>query len=143
MQIREIVTLSELKEIYPVLRELRSTPTFEHVAEVTELARRQDGFKLVAAYVDDRCLAVMGYRILYDYTHGKNLYVDDLVVTSSARRTGVGRKLIEFAEAEAKRLGCQALRLCTGVDNMMAQQFYRSCGWSPKSYAFKKFLANT
>ena len=142
MQIKEIKTDAEFEGIYPVLKELRSTPSLKEVLELCREAERRDEFKLVAAFDRDECVGVMGYRILYDLTHGKHLYVDDLVVTQHRRSQGVGRTLLNYADQRAKDLNCRALRLCTGIDNHKAQVFYEREGWNKRSYAFKKFFSD-
>ena len=140
MQIREATTDSELELVFPVLRELRSTPSFAELMDLTKKAKERDDFCLVGAFSDGKCHGAMGYRILYDYTHGKHLYVDDLVVTENMRSKGIGKLLLDYAEKEAKRLECRGLKLCTGIDNKGSQKFYERSGWEAKSFAFKKIL---
>ncbi len=82
----------------------------------------------------------MGYRILFDFVHDKHLYIDDLVVASSLRSQGFGKQLLDFAEVEARRLGCRGLRLCTGVENEGGKRFYERSGWAPRALAYKKKL---
>lgn len=140
MQIREATTDAELENIFPILRELRSTPTFTELMDLTKKAMEHDDFRLVGAFSDGKCAGVMGYRVLYDYAHGKHLYVDDLVVTEAMRSKGVGKLLLEYAEKEAIRLECKGLRLCAGMDNKGSQKFYERSGWVAKSFAYKKSL---
>jgi len=37
----------------------------------------------------------MGYRLLHDFVHGRHLYIDDLVVTSRLRSSGLGAELLK------------------------------------------------
>ena len=87
-----------------------------------------------------RPVAVMGWRILHDIVHGRHLYIDDLVVTANARSQGWGARFLEHAENQARSLGCQGLRLCTGVQNTAAIKFYERQGWAPRAFALKKSI---
>jgi GNAT superfamily N-acetyltransferase len=87
---------------------------------------------------DGKVIAVMGYRILFDFVHGKHLYIDDLVTTEACRSKGYGAQLLSFAERKAQRQGCQGLRLCTGVENENGKRFYERHGWNPRTLAYKK-----
>ena len=64
--------------------------------------------------------------------HGKtaffHLWVDLLFVPESMRRTGIGRKLMAQAEAEAVRRGCHAAVLDTF--SFQARGFYERLGYS-------------
>ena len=64
---------------------LRETLTFEKFISIHEAASSRDDYTLVAAFEGDHCVALMGYRILFDYVHCKHLYIDDIVTTASQR----------------------------------------------------------
>ena len=58
-----------------------------------------------------------------------HLFVDILAVSEAARRRGVGRKLMGFAEAEARRLGLPAVRLYTHAKMTENRRFYPALGY--------------
>ncbi len=58
-----------------------------------------------------------------------HLYIDILAVLPEARHRGIGRRLLEFAEAEARRLGLPALRLFTNVAMTENLRFYPRVGY--------------
>lgn len=138
LELRAAKTPSDFEEIFPIMRELRPHLTFDTYAELIREAARRDDYCLVGAYQDGRCVAAMGYRILYDFVHGKHLYVDDLVTTESCRSQGVGAQLLEHAHAIAKETGCKLLRLSTGVDNAGGKKFYERENWKLRSLTYKK-----
>jgi GNAT superfamily N-acetyltransferase len=140
LEIRTLNIEADFESYYPVLKQLRSTPSVEQVKLICREATAQNDFKLVAAFEGKDCVGVMGYRIIFDFTHGKHLYVDDLVVTETSRSKGIGAALLKHAEDQARLLDCFGLRLCTGVDNLGAQKFYEREGWIKRAYAFKKSL---
>ncbi len=83
----------------------------------------------------------MGFRTLFDFVHGKHLYVDDLVTAEKHRSKGIGATLLQWAETEATNTGCRGLRLCTGIQNDTAKRFYEREGWHLRAVAFKKQLS--
>lgn len=125
---------------YPVLRELRTTLSEEAYLRIYEDAHTLNGYELLYVEEAGEVIAIMGYRILHDFVHGKHLYIDDLGVRSTHRSRGLGAKLLAHAEHLAREQGCRGLRLCTGVENLGAKKFYEREGWSPRAWAFKKKL---
>jgi ribosomal protein S18 acetylase RimI-like enzyme len=55
--------------------------------------------------------------------------VHRLMVHPTAQRGGLGRFLMRFAERQAHRLGCRAIRLDTMDANTRALAFYRALGY--------------
>ena len=67
--------------------------------------------------------------------------LEDMVVSTSARGSGVGSRLIEFALAYATKQGCKRMTLLTDHDNEPAHRFYQKHGFSRSSMvAFRKSL---
>jgi GNAT superfamily N-acetyltransferase len=123
------------------MRELR--PHYEDegdfVRRVDEVERPQ-GYRLVGAFEDGRCVAVAGFRVLRNLAWGDALYVDDLSTHPDARRRGYGRALLEWCEAEAERLGCDQLHLDSGVgpEREDAHRLYFNTGMRITLYHFMK-----
>src|SRR5579883_282608 len=101
--LREVTTPSELETAFEILRELRTNLTFSEFRKIYERAKAADSYRLVGCFEGEACLAVMGYRVLSDFVHGVHLYVDDLVTTAARRSEGLGKRLLQYAEAEAQR----------------------------------------
>lgn len=56
-------------------------------------------------------------------------FINALHVRASAARTGVGRRLMDCAEAEIARAGWPAVRLETDTFNLNSQAFYAARGY--------------
>ena len=69
--------------------------------------------------------------------------LEALVVTRSHRGRGIGRALVEAAEAEARRRGCGGIVLGTGGHRRDAQGFYARLGYEGVGLRFKKNLIGT
>jgi GNAT superfamily N-acetyltransferase len=140
MKIIKARSKNDLEKFYPVMKELRKDLSFENYCMLYNEANKTDGYQIVAIEDDGKVLAVMGYRILHDFVHGKHVYIDDLVSTESHRSKGLGAKLLEYAEVIAREFNCRGLRLCTGIENELGKKFYERHGWSLGSVAYKKKL---
>lgn len=62
----------------------------------------------------------------------KSLFIDDLCVDSTQRSQGVGRALLDYVKAEAKRLGCYEVTLNVWEGNDSAINFYKKNGLKVK-----------
>ncbi len=64
-----------------------------------------------------------------------------IVVRSTAKRRGIGRQLMIFAERHAKDLGCKGTYLISGFGRKdEAHQFYQDLGYEITGYRFVKKL---
>jgi ribosomal protein S18 acetylase RimI-like enzyme len=69
----------------------------------------------------------LGYSVEYG---GRDGFIDDLYLAPASRGRGLGRKLLEFALAEAAALGIRTLHLEVEPDNESAARLYRSTGFA-------------
>ena len=60
---------------------------------------------------------------------GEDIYISMLVVATEYQRQGVGAYAIRVAEEYARRVGKNALKLCTTQDNTDAIAFYKAQGF--------------
>ena len=85
------------------------------------------------ALVAERGSALLGYAILcrvYRAQLGqRGVDLHHLFVVEEARNSGIGRRLVEAALAEAKRWGCGFLVVGTNPGNAGAQRFYETLGF--------------
>jgi GNAT superfamily N-acetyltransferase len=111
------------------------------VERVDEVQRPQ-GYRLVGAFEDGRCVAVAGFRVIHNLAWGDTLYVDDLSSLPGSRRRGHGRALLEWCAEEARRLGCSELHLDSGVgpEREAAHRLYFNAGLRITSYHFARGL---
>jgi GNAT superfamily N-acetyltransferase len=111
----------------------------EFVRRVDDV-QRPEGYRLVGAFEDGRCVAVAGFRVIHNLAWGDCLYVDDLSTQPEGRRRGHGRALLEWCAAEAERLGCGQLHLDSGVgpEREDAHRLYFNTGLRITSYHFAK-----
>lgn len=87
----------------------------------------------VVLVAENSSLELVGFCQLYPSfcsVEAKAIYtLSDLFVLPTARKQGVGRLLLEAAEAKAKGEGKSRMDLTTATDNKTAQSLYESLGW--------------
>lgn len=122
--IRKIVSDTDLKATYPVMKQLRTHLSEQEYVERAQRQQSKGGY-IVAALEDEgqvRCVA--GYRISECLSWGRFLYVDDLVSDQNARSKNYGKQMMDWLLAEARQNGCQELHLDSGVQRHAAHRFY-------------------
>jgi len=120
-----------------VLRVLRGDLDDGAFARRLAAAMRQ-GYRVIAASDGAAMVGALGYRLTDDLRWGRSLFVDDLVVLPDRRGQGIGAALMRAAEETAAAEGCDALRLCSGLDRTAAHRFYEARGMDRVSLHFAK-----
>ena len=70
---------------------------------------------------------VLGVLVQYETSAG--FYIDTVAVRPEAQGTGVGKRLLQFAEQEALRRGHTSISLCTNAHMTENQVFYPRIGY--------------
>jgi GNAT superfamily N-acetyltransferase len=128
---------SVLAEILPVLQELRPHLDLDLLRDIYAEGWGQ-GLRFSAVFDEsDSCVAVAGWRIVVTTASVRKLYVDDLVTTSAARSTGLGRLLMAHLRRIAATNGCFDLELDSGLQRADAHRFYFREGMHVSSFHFR------
>jgi GNAT superfamily N-acetyltransferase len=125
LQIRRLEP-REWAGIFPLIVQLR--PHLDQ-AEFLRRALRQThgGYELVGAFREGRIVGVLGMRPVHTLMRGAHLHVDDIVVEETERKSGCGRALMDYAEADARARGMASVFLDARQD---AIGFYETLGFS-------------
>ncbi|WP_333843627.1 GNAT family N-acetyltransferase [Pelomicrobium sp.] len=118
----------DLAAAYAVLRQLRPHLTWELFLERLARQQRSHGYTLIGAFQSGKLVGVLGMRPLETMARGQHLHIDDLVVANQARRRGVGRQLLLYAERTARERGFDAVFLDSRAE---ALPFYAALGYRP------------
>ncbi|PUA19333.1 GNAT family N-acetyltransferase [Glaciimonas sp. PCH181] len=124
VKIKHIESDADLEASFSVMKELRPhlSDRASYAAQIAQ--QRTQGYRLLAAWRDGAIVGLAGYRLLDNLLYGHFIYVDDLVVTASLHRAGLGERLLQAARQQAIALHCNHFVLDTGLHMALAQRFY-------------------
>ena len=125
----------DVDSVVAMIRELARQHDDE--PSVTPQALRHDALGstpwLSVLVAEQRC-DLVGYAALLPRARlhfgARGMEMHHLFVAASHRGQGIGRLLIEAAEAEAVHFGCAYLTVGTHPSNVAAQKAYLSCGFA-------------
>lgn len=127
-------TRADVPRVYELICELA---TYEHAREQVETTPEtleRDGFgdnplySLLVADDDSHVVGAALSYFRYSTWKGKRLYLEDLIVTESARGRGVGKALLEATIALARQAECSGLMWQVLDWNAPAIGFYQKFG---------------
>jgi ribosomal protein S18 acetylase RimI-like enzyme len=134
-----IIRRGDRNDVPGIFRLIKELALFERAPEAvinTEQMLLEDGFgenSIYKVFVAEACdtnevIGMALYYTAYSTWKGKILYLDDLVVTESSRRYGIGRKLINQVLQDALDNKVSQIRWQVLDWNTPAIEFYKSLG---------------
>lgn len=123
-------------ETWPVMSQLR--PHLDEAVYTATVARmrERDGYRLAAGLLDGRIAGVAGFRHMGTLYAGEVLVIDDLVVDAAQRSGGVGKAIVDWLNAEARRLGAAQIHLDSHRRRLDAHRFYHREGFDDAALHF-------
>ena len=82
-------------------------------------------FHVIVAEEDGKVMGILLYFITFSTWKGRMLYLEDFVVSESARGQGIGKLLFDELILEAKRLNCKLMKWQVLDWNDLAINFYK------------------
>lgn len=113
-------------------------------ASVERIMASGDGEYLLGASGDGEPQGVCQVRFRWSvWKSAEDAWLEDLYVREEARRTGLGRGLVEAALERARDRGARRIELDVQEDNEPALRLYEACGFSlrPKGDERTLFVA--
>ncbi|WP_255248226.1 GNAT family N-acetyltransferase [Terribacillus saccharophilus] len=98
-------------------------------AYITERLEKDDSVIFLAKEGDDYVGFTQLYPTFSSIGMKRAWILNDLYVAKSARKQGVGEKLLDAAEAFARETGAGSIALSTAPDNEKAQRLYERKGY--------------
>ncbi|WP_420825696.1 GNAT family N-acetyltransferase [Thalassobacillus pellis] len=139
--IKELKREEEVRQAFPVLKQLRGHLDEEAFVELVFEAKERDMYKLYALYKKDTIVAVTGFKPMITLYYGRFVWVCDLVTDEVWRSQGYGKKLLNFVEFWAIKNNFESVALSSGLQRTEAHSFYETkMDYDKASYVFKKNL---
>ena len=134
-------TDADIAASFPVIRELRT-----HLTDATafrDQIRRQmdDGYNLALLTIAGVVAGCGGFRVHETLSRGRYMYVEDLVTSAKHRSYGLGDKLFDWLQTEARERGCAQMEIISGVQRGDAHRFYHRKRMTIKAYQLVLSLA--
>ena len=127
-----------LQRAESVHRQLRPNLSSDYSGKMAAVF--QNGGRMALAVESTAVVSVAVWRLIENTADGRRVYVDDLVSDECARSRGAGKLLLDWLQARAVALGCDALTLDSGVQRHRAHRFYFREGMHVSSFCFRKAL---
>jgi ribosomal protein S18 acetylase RimI-like enzyme len=132
----DAATESDLDAIVSLLRELVDTVEDQRGIDIKAAAENlvallgDSNSHLLVARSGGEVVGFVDFIVRRTTLHaGPSGLVDELVVRSNLRGSGVGRSLVIAAADICRHLGCVELEVSTEKTNAAARRFYRQCGF--------------
>lgn len=123
-------TMADAPALAPLLGELGYPATADALASRMRRMLGRDDQKVLMAEREGAVLGLLALHVFPVLAYDRDLaMIMALVVTERARGLGVGRALIERAEAVGKSLGASRLMVTTHVRRADAHAFYERLGF--------------
>lgn len=118
-----------------------TTPTGRQHAALAEIIA-DPVHELLVGEIDGRVVttAHLSWLRVLMYDGGLMCQIESVRTTSALRGQGIGRRLMEHIEAEARRRGAARLQLTTNKQRLRAHEFYQRLGFEPTHTGMKKIL---
>ncbi|UCF96625.1 MAG: GNAT family N-acetyltransferase [Spirochaetaceae bacterium] len=126
--------LGELKDVT-----LSSAPIAPAAVRKTyqRMLRFPEVYRNCVAVENSRVVGLISMVLYKTLLHaGGTALINELVVSESARRRGIGRKLVEAAIAVARVRGMEEIEVGTETGNHVARRFYKSMGFGQEYLLF-------
>ena len=94
----------------------------------------EDGGRVVATY---QLTFITGLS----HRATRRAQIESVRVASDRRGQGIGRQMMQDAEARARAAGCSLMQLTTQKGRSRAQAFYDSLGFTPSHIGYKRDLS--
>jgi len=121
---------ADLAAVYALFQEFavfQRTPEKLYIT-LEELIADVGHFKCLVAVVDEQITGFATWFFAYYSWTGRGVYLDDLYVTNSHRKYGIGRQLLDAIIGLARENNCRTVRWLVSRWNTNAIEFYKKIG---------------
>jgi GNAT superfamily N-acetyltransferase len=127
-------TIDDLPQVHALIRELAEYEKAPEEVTNTVEDMKWDGFgenpifRFFVAETEKGIVGIALYYTAYSTWKGKMIFLEDLVVTESMRRSGIGKMLFNAVAREAKEVGAKRFKWQVLDWNEPAIAFYKKIG---------------
>ena len=122
--------------------ELNRTPAVDDYKRAFAQIQAASGHELLVAEEEGKAVGTMMLFIMPNLSHGGLPWagVENVMVDAGYRRRGIGKLLMDYALAQAKKAGCYKIQLISDKSRTPAHKFYRALGYKASGHGFRLYL---
>lgn len=125
-----INTLCELFVAYRKFLQMPAEPK-KSLAFLSQRLKQKDSLILIAFIHQQAAGFVQVYPSFSSLAMQPTWVINDLFVSSSFRRQGVGKELLFLLEKKARQEKIFSIKLATSINNSVAKKFYSALNYEP------------
>lgn len=137
MKIVELKTTESLGRIYPLIKQQNPWMTKARFAAALKDMTGKN-YRCIAAVEGAKILGIAGFWQATRFWCGRYIEPDNVVVDKKYRSKGIGRKLMRWIEAEARRQKCEMVWLAGYTHSHAVHRFYLRERYNIKGFVFAK-----
>ncbi len=135
----KLIPTKDILTILPLLKVLNKT-TSESVLKKRVIEMASQHYKCVGMYLKDELIGIAGLWFLTRHYCGKTIEPDHVVINSTYRNKGLGKKLFKWIFKYAQSTGYEASELNTYIDNVKSHKFYENEGYKKLGIHYLKIF---
>jgi GNAT superfamily N-acetyltransferase len=135
--IRELLTFKEMSAQHKLLTQLSPQVNKKEYDRMLREMLGQ-GYRMIGVFDGNKCVGISGFWIATKFYCDKYLEPDNVVIDKKYRSKGIGKLILDWLTAEAKRNNCKTIILDAYVENFQAHHFYYREGFIARGFHFLK-----
>jgi GNAT superfamily N-acetyltransferase len=139
MKIIELKGKQAFAAAYPLVKQQNAQLTRRDFDRYLDAMLTQ-GYRCIAAVEGDKTVGICGFWQGTRFWCGHFIDLDNVIVDEKARSKGIGKKMTDWVEKEARRLSCDQLGLDCYVTSGAAHRFYFREAYTIKGFHMIKRL---
>lgn len=138
--IKDLETKNMMMEAFPLIHQMYKKMDYKAFEGALDEMILNNNYKMVAGFHDEKMIAISGYWIARMLYCGRYLQASNLVVDENFRGNGVGKKILNYLENKARKLGCDKMVLDSYSENKKSHSLYFREEFYIRGFHFMKDL---
>lgn len=138
--IKDLETKNMMMEAFPLIHQMYKKMDYKAFEGALDEMILNNNYKIVAGFHDEKMIAISGYWIARMLYCGRYLQASNLVVDENFRGNGVGKKILNYLENKARKLGCDKMVLDSYSENKKSHSLYFREEFYIRGFHFMKDL---
>jgi len=138
--IKDLETKNVMMDAFPLIHQMYKKMDYKGFESALDEMILNNNYKMVAGFYDEKMIAISGYWIARMLYCGRYLQASNLVVDENFRGRGAGKKILNYLENKARKLGCDKMVLDSYSENKKSHSLYFREDFYIRGFHFMKDL---